>query len=249
MEARYIAIGVLIACCIFHSVTKAQITGEVQQSGSLADAARHNREQKRGLTRRSELITDDDLKEQFVLEAERGIGPAGVANLSGTPLSVPEVPMAQVDQGRATTGNGNNTGVSGGIYMGSPPTSQSAPANPEVVAAIVAADWAAIAATEPPIRQPGESDEDFEITTVKARIAGAELQVNLQQREFALDQDVIYSNPNYLAWHTGKSKLDAEQQRIDERQCEIDALKARLATLEEAQRQKQEIATHAMQLP
>ena len=250
MKDRHIAIGVLMACCLFYQMTKAQMTGEVEQSISLADAARRNREQKRGVIRRAKRITDDDLRVQFVSAAEGGVSLAGVANVGGTPASVGELPIAEAIEGQATPGNEGAATVTGGIYMGSPPTSQTAPPNPAVVAAVVAADWAAMAATEPPIRKPGETEEEFEITTAKAQIAAAELQLNLQQREFALNQDVIYSNPNYLAWQTGKSKLDAEQQRIDERQYEIDGLKDRLALLEETQRQKQEISTHAMpQLP
>jgi hypothetical protein len=246
MKDRHIAIGALMACCFFYPVTKAQITGEAEQSLSSADAARRNREQKRDVIRRSKRITDDDLKVQFVSAEEGGVRLAGVANAGGTPASVGELPIAQAIRGQASPDNGDTVAISGGIYMGSPPTSQTAPPNPAVVAAIVAADWAAIAATEPPIRKPGETEEEFEIATAKAQIAAAELQLNLQRREFALDQDVIYSNPNYLAWQTGKSKLDAEQQRIDERQYEIGEQKARLAVLEETQRQKQEISTHAM---
>jgi hypothetical protein len=248
MKDRHIAIGVLMACCFFYPVTKAQITGEAEQSLSLADAARRNREQKRDVIRRSKRITNDDLNVQFVSAEEGGVRLAGVANAGGTPASEGELPIARAIRGQATPDNGDTAAIYGGIYMGSPPTSQTAPPNPAVVAAIVAADWAAIAATEPPIRKPGETEEEFEIATAKAQIAAAELQLNLQRREFALDQDVIYSNPNYLAWQTGKSKLDAEQQRIDERQYEIGGQKARLAVLEETQRQKQEISTHTMPL-
>lgn len=124
------------------------MTGEVQQSTSLADAARRNREQKHGLIRRSKPITDDDFKARFVSEVEGGIGRAGAANLEGTRVSVGEFPITLVGEGQAAPGSGNNTAVSGGIYMGSPPTSQAAPPNSEVVGAIVAADWAAMAATE-----------------------------------------------------------------------------------------------------
>jgi len=61
-----------------------------------------------------------------------------------------------------------------------------------------------------------------------------------QLRELVLDQHTIFSNPNYTAYRTGQSKLDSEQQRINERQQEIEALKGPLAELEWHQRRRKQ---------
>ena len=79
--------------------------------------------------------------------------------------------------------------------------------------------------------------EDAEIAKLKEQIAEAEEHLKWQQRELALDQDIVYSNPNYTDSRTGKGKLDSEQQRINERQQEIQGLKANLALLQEHRKQ------------
>jgi uncharacterized coiled-coil protein SlyX len=53
-----------------------------------------------------------------------------------------------------------------------------------------------------------------------------------------LDQDTFYSNPDYEHDVAGKAKLAVLQQQINEKQQEVDRLKARLAKLEEEQKKK-----------
>jgi hypothetical protein len=79
--------------------------------------------------------------------------------------------------------------------------------------------------------------EDAEITKLKEKIKETEEKLKWQQREFALDQDTVYSNPNYTDLQTGKARLDSEQQAINDRQQEIEGLKASLADLEERRKQ------------
>jgi len=79
--------------------------------------------------------------------------------------------------------------------------------------------------------------EDAEVAKLKELIAESEERLKWQQRELALDQDTVYSNPNYTDSKKGKAKLDSEQQLIDERQQEIKGLKANLSLLEERRRQ------------
>ena len=79
--------------------------------------------------------------------------------------------------------------------------------------------------------------EDAEVAKLKELIAESEERLKWQQRELALDQDTVYSNPNYTDSKKGKAKLDSEQQLIDERQQEIKGLKAHLSLLEERRRQ------------
>jgi hypothetical protein len=81
------------------------------------------------------------------------------------------------------------------------------------------------------------ASEDAEITKLKEKIKETEEKLKWQQREFALDQDTVYSNPNYTDLQTGKARLDSEQQAINDRQQEIEGLKASLADLEEHRKQ------------
>jgi hypothetical protein len=85
-----------------------------------------------------------------------------------------------------------------------------------------------------------EAAEDAEIAKLKKQIVDAEQDLDLQQRELALDQDTVYSNPNYTDSKTGKGKLDAEQKRILERQVEIERLKSHLAALQDLQKSRKQ---------
>ena len=105
------------------------------------------------------------------------------------------------------------------------------------VAITEAADQAATSANKESRPKGKNSEEtaaeDVEIAKLKKLIAEAEEDLNLQQRELALDEDTVYSNPNYTDSKTGKAKLDSERQRINEKQQEIEGLKAHLAALQE----------------
>jgi flagellar motility protein MotE (MotC chaperone) len=87
--------------------------------------------------------------------------------------------------------------------------------------------------------------DDPEIARLKDKIADAEKDADLARRELALDQDTFYSNPDYEHDVAGKAKLAALQQQINEKQQEVDRLKARLAKLEEEQKKKRASAKPA----
>jgi hypothetical protein len=80
--------------------------------------------------------------------------------------------------------------------------------------------------------------EYAEIAKVKKQIAEAEEDLNLRQRELMLDQDTVYSNPNYTDSKAGKAKLDAEQEQINHGRQEIKGLQADLAVLQKRQASK-----------
>jgi hypothetical protein len=122
-----------------------------------------------------------------------------------------------------------------GLNVGGAPTLQTEAPGASAVAAAEAADAAAIAATKAPVPNSKETKEDVEIADLKARIAGAEIDLGLQRRELALNEDTVYSNPNYTDSHAAKAKLEAEQQRINEKQWQIQDLKRHLAVLQEHQ--------------
>ena len=74
-----------------------------------------------------------------------------------------------------------------------------------------------------------------ERVALKEKIKDAQSDLELLQREYQLDQDSIYSSPDYTKNTSGKEKLAALKQRISDKQQELDQLKARLAVMPEPQ--------------
>jgi len=70
-----------------------------------------------------------------------------------------------------------------------------------------------------------------ERVALKEKIKEAQSDLDLQQREYKLDEESFYSNPDYSKNTSGKEKLDAMKQQITDKQQELDQLKARLAAL------------------
>jgi hypothetical protein len=70
-----------------------------------------------------------------------------------------------------------------------------------------------------------------ERVALKEKIKDAQSDLDLQQREYKLDQESYYSTPDYAKNTSGKEKLDAMKQQISDKQQELDQLKARLAAL------------------
>lgn len=128
-----------------------------------------------------------------------------------------------------------------GLNLSTPAGSQEGAHGSAGASAVVPGNDAANAANKDPQVKDKDSEEaaaeDAEIARMKDQIAEAEKQLKWQQRELALDQDTVYSNPNYTDSHSGKAKLDAEQQQIKEKQQEIEGLKTQLSTLQERRAQ------------
>jgi len=120
-----------------------------------------------------------------------------------------------------------------GLHLDSPPKLEVQPPPPDAVAQAAAE----LSAPHDPAVVPEPSD-DPEIARLKDRIADTEKDADLARRELALDQDTFYSNPDWEHDTAGKAKLAALQQQINEKQQEVDRLKARLAALEELQKKK-----------
>ncbi len=70
-----------------------------------------------------------------------------------------------------------------------------------------------------------------ERVALKEKIKEAQSDLDLQQREYKLDEESFYSSPDYAKNTSGKEKLDAMKQQITDKQQELDQLKARLAAL------------------
>ena len=118
-----------------------------------------------------------------------------------------------------------------GLNVGSQPKSDAAPPAPGAIAAVEAADAANAAAEKNPPVTAGESPE---IARAKEQVVEVKKQLDLLQRGFTLDQDSYYSKPGYADDKTGKAKLDAEQQQINDQQQELDRAQTHLAELQEA---------------
>ena len=131
-----------------------------------------------------------------------------------------------------------------GLNVGAPAELETQPPSPDAVA-----DAAATPSTPPDPATVAAPSDDPEIVRLKDNIADAEKDADLARRDLALQQDTVYSNPDYEHDTAGKAKLAALQQQINDKQQEIDRLKARLAVLDEAQKKKRGKAAARPQAP
>lgn len=110
-----------------------------------------------------------------------------------------------------------------GVAFGSPPLSQTQPQSPARIQEVELNER--IASLERAMKIACDSSED---AGIQRKIDDAERQLKMLQQEFALDRNAYYSKPNYADDSSGKAKLDAEQQQIDELKSEIDQWKQEL---------------------
>ncbi|HXN51942.1 MAG TPA: hypothetical protein VN943_08400 [Candidatus Acidoferrum sp.] len=127
-----------------------------------------------------------------------------------------------------------------GFNVGAPPRLETEAPSPEAVAAAEAADKAS---------EGDATAQDSEIARLKLQIAQAEKDLDLLRRQLALDQDSVFSNPDYAHDTAGKAKLDGEKQQINDQQQEIERLKTRLAALEEMKSRRKSSGTPAAPPP
>jgi hypothetical protein len=111
-----------------------------------------------------------------------------------------------------------------GLDVGAAPKLETTPPSAQAVAAAEADDKAA---------EQEAADQDGEIAKLKEKIVDAEKDLDLAQRQFALDQDSYLTNPDHQRDTAGKAKLDGEKQQINDDQQKVEQLKTRLAALEE----------------
>jgi hypothetical protein len=114
-----------------------------------------------------------------------------------------------------------------GVNVGAPAKLETQPPTQATVAAVEAADQAAATGTE-----SGKKPDDPEIARAKEAVATAEKELDLLKREMALDQDTFYSNTDYVHDKVGQTKLAGEQQAINNKQVELEGLKAKLQEIE-----------------
>ncbi len=80
---------------------------------------------------------------------------------------------------------------------------------------------------------PEKARREAELKELKRKLADAQKDLDLLQRDFALQRDQFYSNAAYARDFRGKARLDALQNQIRDKQGDIERLKTRIAALEE----------------
>lgn len=127
-----------------------------------------------------------------------------------------------------------------GLDVGASPKLETGPPSARAVAAAEAADNAS---DQEALKEA--ADQDAEIARLKVQVTESERDLDLVQRQRSLDQDSYLANPDYAHDVAGKAKLDAEKQQIDDKQQEVERLKARLAALEELKGHRRPARAHA----
>src|SRR5277367_4000559 len=85
-----------------------------------------------------------------------------------------------------------------------------------------------------PADDPLKKGDSAKVVKLKEELAQAEDDLKLSQRENQLEQDTVYSKPDYQHDAAGKAMLEELQRQISDKQGLIEQLKARLSALEES---------------
>src|SRR5271156_1535167 len=85
-----------------------------------------------------------------------------------------------------------------------------------------------------PTDDPLKKGDSAKVAKLKEELAQAEEDLKLNQRENQLEQDTVYSKPDYQHDAAGKAMLEQLQRQISDKQALVEQLKARLSALEES---------------
>jgi|HubBroStandDraft_1064217.scaffolds.fasta_scaffold39833_2 hypothetical protein len=197
-----LALVVLSAAAVLPLATRSQ--SQDPQTESVAEAARRAREQKKAAAKQpAPVITDDTLKPS---------APAAPAASPAAPPANPSAPAQSPDAVPAPAGTPAAQAPSAAENAAAQPIPSASPDNSGNV--------------------NQKAKDSAELTGLKQRLAEAQKGLDLLQRDFALQQDTYFSNPDHSHDTAGKAKLDATNQQIADKQQEVDDLKARVAALE-----------------
>jgi hypothetical protein len=170
---------------------------------SVADAARRAREQKKAAAKQpAPVITDDTLK-----PSAPATQAANAPSPAQSPEAAPAPPAAPAAQPAADSSGAPDAGAAPA------PAGQPAPA-------VNAGDT------------DQKAKDSAELATLKQQVADALKDLELVQRELALQQDTYFSNPDHSHDLAGKAKLDAMLEQITDKRQAVDALKTQLAALQ-----------------
>ncbi len=84
-----------------------------------------------------------------------------------------------------------------------------------------------------PTDDPLKKGDSAKVVKLKEELAQAEEDLKLSQRENQLEQDTVYSKPDYQHDAAGKAMLEELQRQIGDKQALVEDLKARLTALQE----------------
>jgi hypothetical protein len=84
-----------------------------------------------------------------------------------------------------------------------------------------------------PADDPLKKGDSAKVVKLKEELAQAEDDLKLSQRENQLEQDTVYSKPDYQHDAAGKAVLEELQRQISDKQALVEELKARLTALQE----------------
>jgi len=113
------------------------------------------------------------------------------------------------------------------------PSSEAASGAPAAPAAADSGSAGEGNAAPAPAEDPEQkAKSSAELAALKQKVTEAQKDLELLQRDFALQQDTYISNPDHSHDVAGKAKLDAMTQQIADKQQAVDALKAQLAALQ-----------------
>ncbi len=188
-----LAVPFIAACILVPCASARPQDSQDQPAESVADAARHAREQRKASTKSTKVITDEDIESKKVKPGAEGLN------------------------------------------VGAPAKLDTQAPSPGAVAAAEAADQAPDSAAKEPAKKAGE---DPAIAEMKEQVARVAKDLDLLQRELALDQDEYYSKPGYSSDKDGKTKLDGEQRQVNDKKQELEGLKTRLAAMLELEGRK-----------
>ncbi|HUL15240.1 MAG TPA: hypothetical protein VLV88_04530 [Terriglobales bacterium] len=84
-----------------------------------------------------------------------------------------------------------------------------------------------------PDNQVAQEQQAAKLKDLKDQLANAKSDLDLVQRQIALQQDTYYSNPDYAHDTAGKAQLDQMQQQASDKKAALERLKSELAELQE----------------
>jgi hypothetical protein len=220
--SSYISQRLLLAALIAVLLPVAAFA-QSQDSDSVAEAARRARNQKKTSGKTSRVINDDNLKPSTP-------PPTGAASdSSATPSDAaagaqPLEACQTIEESKPALPPGMSPDA-----LSEPPHTQQrcapAPANVPTPASTEGGNANAV---------PDQKSAS-ELAKLNDELKEAQKELDFLQRELSLDQDSYFSNPDYAHNTSGKSKLDTLQQRVGDKQQEVERLKARLVALKDAQ--------------
>ena len=219
---------------------------------AIAKAARDAREHKANSTEHRKLITNEDLVAQSLVPSAPPPAPdssltkeaeaakphsAGCDNPNAERFER-ELLAAQAERNELRSDLSSQPAVisnndvdlknfkpgSAGLNVGAPARLETQSPNPARVEMVTLEEK--VASLKRALRIACDSPEDAGVQT---KIDAAEQELDSLQRQLALDQDTYYSNPNHAGDTAGKAKLDAELERKQSLQSEIERLKHELS--------------------